>query len=81
MSATAVTALVRTARPLFVGQPPEIQAAALADLVAIWLAEYTVRGDPAATERWRKDVLALHVETVRLLVAIHHKALVDDHVA
>jgi hypothetical protein len=62
-----VVALVRTLRPKFIGQPKEIQGAALADLVATWLAGY-VRSDPKATESYRKDILALHVETVRRLV-------------
>jgi hypothetical protein len=70
-----VVALVAAARPLlFAGQPLETQGAVLADLVADWLADYVVRGDHKATDRLRKDVLALHVETVRRLVPLHAKA-------
>jgi hypothetical protein len=70
-----VVALVASARPLFAGKPKEVAGAALADLVAVWLARY-VRGDPQTTERLRKDVLALHVETVRRLVPVHDEARV-----
>jgi hypothetical protein len=70
--ADEVVALVAAVRPFFLGKPHEVQGAALADMVATWLARY-VRGDPKATESFRKDVLALHVETVRRLVP-HYEA-------
>jgi hypothetical protein len=74
-----VVALVTAVRPLFIGTPPEIQGAALADLVSIWLAGHVVRGDPKATKRWREQVLKVHIETVRLLVPINYQALVEPH--
>jgi hypothetical protein len=75
--ADEVVALVAAVRPLLVGKAKEVQGAALADLVSIWLAGHVVRGDQKATDRWRKDILAMHVETVRLLIPINYQALVE----
>jgi hypothetical protein len=75
--ADEVVALAAAIRPLLIGRPKEVQGAALADLVSIWLAGHVVRGDPKATERWRKDILAMHVETVRLLIPINYKVYVE----
>jgi hypothetical protein len=75
--ADEVVALVAILRPLLAGRAKEVQGAALADLVSIWLAGHVIRGDPAATERWRKDVLAMHVETVRLLLPINYAVYVE----
>ena len=53
--ADEVVALVAALRPKLAGKPPETQVAALADLVALWLARYVSPGGPVATERYRKD--------------------------
>ena len=74
--ADEVVDLVQILRPLFVDKPKEVQGAALADLVSIWLAGHVVRGDPAATERWRNSILDLHVEVVRELTPINYQLLV-----
>jgi hypothetical protein len=75
--ADEVVALVAAARPLLMGKPKEVQGAALADLLAIWLASHVVRGDPAATKRWRAAILKLHLKAVRQLVPINYQALVE----
>jgi hypothetical protein len=52
--------LVERIRPILAGNHPAVQGAAMADLVAIWLA-----GHPA---EFREQLLALHVDKVRALV-------------
>jgi hypothetical protein len=58
-----VTALVSSVKPLFAGKPPEIMAAALAELLAIFLAGHYKGGDVLIAR-----VLASHIEYVRHLV-------------
>jgi hypothetical protein len=52
--------LVDTIKPAFAGLPPAVQGAALADLLAIWIAGH----DPELREK----VLEIHIEGVRALV-------------
>jgi hypothetical protein len=75
--ADEVVALVTAVRPFFIGRPKEVQGAVLADLLAIWLAGHVVRGDPTATKRWRKDILKIHLDSVRKLIPINYQALVE----
>lgn len=56
------------------GKPPNLQAAVLADLTAIWLAGHIVPGDPAATARKRDELLDLHVEAIRSLIPSNEPA-------
>jgi hypothetical protein len=57
------------------GLDPGLQGAVLADLVATWLAGFT--GDkPAAVDRLREELLALHVDTVRELIPINEARLI-----
>jgi hypothetical protein len=53
-------ALSKALAPLLAGHPPEVQGAALADLVSIYLT-----GFPNYT---REDLLELHINTVRELL-------------
>ncbi len=70
--ADEVMALVKLARPLFAGKRPEVQGAALADLVAIWVAGHIdQRGDDALTKRVRDKLLKMHIATVRELVPLN----------
>jgi hypothetical protein len=50
------------------GRDPAVQSAALADLLAMWLAGHVVPGDPAETDRLRSDLLRDHVRLVADLV-------------
>jgi hypothetical protein len=70
-----VTELVEAIRPLLAGRPPEIQAAVLADLLAIWLAGHQVEGDIAATRAVRSELLAQHLCAVRCLVEFNAKIM------
>jgi hypothetical protein len=69
--------LVRDCSRLFAGKPAEVQGAALADLLALWLAGHVIVGDPKATERVRKEVLAMHLETVWNLVPINYRDRIE----
>jgi len=60
------------------GRPPEEQGAALADLLATWLAGHLVKGDPAATAELRQGLLDMHLAQVAELVALHHKRIHGD---
>lgn len=62
--------LVEKIRPLLAGHDPRIQGAALADLLAIWLAGHVI-----ATPEDRDALLALHIEYVRQLVPINQAIL------
>ena len=75
--ADEVVALARAVQPLLMGKPAEIQGAALANLMAIWLAKHGMRGDAKAIKHWRDKVLKVHLETVRKLALIHQRALVE----
>jgi len=69
----AVEALVERVKPLFDGHPPEVQGAALADLLAIWLVGHGVEGKPKMTDNLRKALLAMHVDSVRDLMKINER--------
>lgn len=65
-----VEPIVESIRPLLAGNPPELQGAVLADLLAFWLAGYQVEGDEDATRTMRAELLAEHCFTVRQLTSI-----------
>lgn len=65
--ARTVAKIVENVRPLLAGQGPHNQGAALADLVAMWLA-----GHPPNI---REDILALHVEMVRRLIPVNARLM------
>jgi hypothetical protein len=77
--ADEVMALVEAVRPLFKGKAPEVQGAALADLLAMWLAGHFDANDPegAATEQIRETMLELHLASVRDLIPINYLALIE----
>ena len=83
MSATeaelrAAQKLVQRIRPLLAHRPSQTQGAVLADLLAIWLAGHIVQGDPAETAKLREDMLATHLEFVRLLIPVNSRAIHGD---
>jgi hypothetical protein len=77
--ADEVMALVEAVRPLFKGKAPEVQGAALADLLAMWLAGHFDANDPesAATEQIRETMLELHLRAVRDLIPVNYLALIE----
>jgi hypothetical protein len=66
----AVTGMVALMRRHLAGHRPELQGAALADLLATWLAGHHIEGDARATNRLRTTILTLHMEAVRGMVPI-----------
>ena len=70
-AADAVEKLVESIRPLLAGRSPHTQSAALADLLAIWLASHIIHGNPAATDKLREELLEAHIEVVRELIPIN----------
>lgn len=65
--AEACDAIVAACRPIFAGKSPTVQGAALADLVAIWVAGHQ---DTEA----RANMIALHTQTVCRLVEMYVRA-------
>jgi hypothetical protein len=70
-----IEALVEQIKPSLAGVPPEIQGAALADLLATWLAAHHVAGDEDATRTMRAELLAMHCGAVRELVPVNAKIM------
>lgn len=67
--------LINRIRPILAGHPPTVQGAALADLVATWLAGHDIPGDAAETRHWRAELLSLHCSAVRELVPVNAKII------
>ena len=64
-----VDRIVEAIRPLLAGRPHEVQGAVLADLLAMWIAGH----HPAL----RHEMLTMHVDMVRKLVAPNEAALIE----
>jgi hypothetical protein len=67
--------LVQAIRPILAGNPPQIVGAALADLLAIWLASHVYPGDDVATTCARERLLDAHIELVRKLIPVNEAHL------
>jgi hypothetical protein len=77
--AKEVEALVAAVRPLFAGKSPQVQGAALADLLAMWLAGHVDRDDPAGKNSAliREQMLEAHLIAVRALVPVNYAGLIE----
>ncbi len=71
----AISALVDDIKPHLAGKSAPVQGAALADLLAIWLAGHHVEGDEVATSGLRNTLLSMHVETVLQLIPINAREI------
>lgn len=69
--AHAVDRLVGRIKPLLAGQPPELVGAALADLLAIWLASHVFIDMPDTTDAMREALLVAHIDKVRELIPVN----------
>jgi len=76
-NARRVFKLVRGCSLLFAGEDRTVQGAALADMLARWLAGHVVFGDPKATAVLREEILRIHLETVRKLVPVNYKDIIE----
>ena len=74
-SVEAIAKLIEALKPVLAGHPPEVQGAALADCLAMWLAGHHVPGDEDATRSMRAELLANHCFAVRNLVPVNAKII------
>jgi hypothetical protein len=65
--AMTVMGLVEAIRPILAGHPAPVQGAALADLLAIWVAGHHA-STTAETERVRAELLENHIAAVARLI-------------
>lgn len=56
--------------PLLAGHSPEVVGAALADLLATWLAGHR-QSDRATTDALRSDLLSMHIGVVKALIPVN----------
>jgi hypothetical protein len=70
-------ALVRDCAALFAGKSAGVQGAALADLLALYLAGHVVRDDPSATRMVREALLEQHLKIMWKLVPINFKGRIE----
>ena len=77
METTRAMQLVDQIRPILAGEDPAVQGAALADLLAMFLAGHVVVGSPEESESIREAYLAMHIEMVRKLIPLNYKAVIE----
>jgi hypothetical protein len=70
--------IIDAIRPLLAGKEPAIQGAALADLLATWLAGHFA-DTPAATSQLRAQLLKEHITVVRELIPENERELLAHH--
>jgi hypothetical protein len=68
--AADVVTIVDRIKPLLAGRDPEVQAAILADLLAMFLA--------GCAPAFRDEVLQMHIEYVRHLTEVNEKIMFGD---
>jgi hypothetical protein len=69
--ADEVSRVVASMCPMLAGRPPQVQGAALADLLATWITGHIIPGKPSETEALREQIMEMHVEMVRELVSVN----------
>jgi hypothetical protein len=72
-TAQEILELVEKIKPLLAHNDPQVQSAALAELLSIWLVGFHIPDDPEATEQLRAELLARHCKLVRELTAVNAK--------
>jgi hypothetical protein len=70
-----IIAMANAIASILAGHPAELQGAALADCLAIWLAGHHIPGDEDNTHKMRAKLLAEHCLHVRELVPINAKMM------
>lgn len=66
--ARLIQALVDKWKPLLAGQPSQIQGAALADMLAIWVTGHRILENNAATRKLWDELLEAHLDQVRKFI-------------
>ena len=72
----AVLTLVEAIKPHFEGKPAQVQGAALAEMLSLWLAGHVNQNNPDKSDRVRKAVLEEHLKTVWQLVPINYEMVI-----
>jgi hypothetical protein len=67
----AANALEERVGQVLAGADPDVQGAALAGCLAIWLMSHRVIGDPDAAAVMRRELLELHIKAVRELIDLY----------
>ena len=75
--ATQTLELVQQIAPLLRGKPREVQSAALADLLARWLAGHLDTESTEATHRLRSELLAQHMALVVSLIQPNEQMILE----
>lgn len=63
-----VIELVNRIRPILAGHKPEVQSAAIAELLSTWVLGFQVPGDLEGTSNFQAQVLAGHIKLVMDLI-------------
>ena len=71
--AKEVEPLVRTLAKQLVGKDVDVQGAALADLLAMWLAGHINTDNPDDSDAIRETMLEMHLVAVKALVPINYE--------
>jgi hypothetical protein len=79
--ANEAMAVVKKITPLLKGKDPGVQGAALADLLAIWLAGHFYPDDPQATALAREQMIEAHLVAVRALIEVNSKTHAEPQLA
>ena len=75
--ANKVHELVDAIRPLLAGNKAEVAGAALADLLAMWLASHVNTDDEDETRRIREVLLNAHIAAARALIEPNYRMLIE----
>ena len=59
--------LVEQIRPILATRDEDVQSAALAELLALWIAGH-IAGPGRTMHQWREELLQKHIELVRKLI-------------
>jgi hypothetical protein len=65
--------LAERLKPVFAGKPDGVVGAALAELMATYLAAHVMPGDLKEEHVMREEILTMWCETVRALLAVRDK--------
>jgi hypothetical protein len=74
---TATGAIVNRIRPILTGNKPEVIGAALADVVATWLAGHFDDRGPKETDELREAMITQWLATMRALIKPNEQMMLE----
>lgn len=77
--ATTALSLAERVRPVLAGNPPDIIGAALADLVAMWIAGHFDTRGAIETAKHREQLIGQWLDTVRQLIEVNEQMIMAKH--